>query len=269
MKIFNNFNKPLTIVAISIGNSYVYRSSFFMRLIVLSISLAAQFFFWMAAFSNNSEIASYNFGEFFSYLFVANLIYELLIPNNVMVSDQIREGEISQYLVLPYEFMNFIYWKLLGDRISFLVNNIIPIIAGFFLLQLTSNIDLHISFLGSGYLLFYIIGGLTIHFFIDFSIGLLAFWFEKSDFLFIVKEIIFRILAGLWFPFEILPKSLQTSFDWLPFQFLGYTPAKVFLNPEIASWWNFFLLIAWVLVFYVLNQVVWKLGIKKYEAFGA
>src|SRR3990167_8015416 len=100
-----SLKKAATILGISLGNSFIYRASFFMRLVVLAIVLAAQFFFWKAAFKETSEIADYTFSSFFSYLVITNLIYELLQPNNVTVSNQIREGSLNQYLLLPYRFM--------------------------------------------------------------------------------------------------------------------------------------------------------------------
>lgn len=265
----NHFKKAATIIGISTGNSFIYRASFFMRLIVLAISLTAQFFFWKAAFINTNEIADYNFSSFFSYLIISNLIYELIQPNNVIVSNQIREGNLNHYLLLPYRFMSFIFWKLIGDRFSFLITTLLPILIGLLIAEFTGIIDLNLSFIGLIAFAYYIFGGISLHFLIDFGIGLLAFWFERSDFLFIIKEILFRILAGLWFPFQILPSALQKAFHWLPFQFLGYTPSMALLNPFAIHWINSLLLIGWISLFYFLNLTIWKIGIKKYEAFGA
>lgn len=264
-----SLNKLMTIVSVSASNSFIYRTSFLIRISILTISLAAQFFFWQAAFASGGEIVNYTFSGFFSYLMVANLVYEWLQPNNVMVSNQIREGSLNHFLLLPYRFMDFIFWKLVGDRLAFLMVTSIPIFGSLFFFHLIGKIDLPLSLSGAGLLMFYIAGGLFLHFLIDFGIGLLSFWFERSEFLFIVKELLLRILAGLWFPLHILPLPVQKAFSWLPFQFLGYVPSQAFLNPASIHWSNACLLVGWILLLWILNFFIWKVGIKKYEAFGA
>lgn len=263
----DKIKKALTITSISIGNSFIYRAAFFTRLLTLLITLSFQFFFWREAFVGKSEIANYSFNSFFAYLILANLVYEFMQPNNVMVSTQILEGELNHFLLLPYRFMSFIFWKLVGDRIAFLITTLIPLVVGLFAIKIFSSINLGLSFLGLAFLVFFVVGGLALHFLIDFGIGLLAFWFNRCEFVFIVKEISLRILAGLWFPFAILPNFLEKVFSLLPFQFLGYVPSQSLLSPEIMTWKAPLLLIFWIFALYFLNILIWKLGIKRYEAF--
>lgn len=257
-----------TIITISIGASLIYRSAFFMRFVAVSLSLTAQFFFWKTAFSGQTEISGYTLESFFGYLILANLSYELSQPHNVMVSDHIQDGSLNHFLLLPYRFLDLVFWKLFGDRLAFLLASLLPLVVCVFLFWAKTSSGFNVSPLGCILFLVYTLGGLIIHFLIDFNIGLLSFWFQKSDFLFVLKEIAVRILAGLWFPFALLPSAVQSAFEWLPFQFLGFVPAHACLVPSLIAWKTPIILILWIVLLYKLYLWIWNSGIKRYEAFG-
>ena len=75
------------------------------------------------------------------------------------------------------------------------------------------------------------------------------------------------------FPLELLPAepvNIRGLVEFLPFQYLAYFPAAVFLGkvegPEMYR--GLISEIAWVVFFIVLSRVLWWKGIKRYSGFG-
>ena len=74
-----------------------------------------------------------------------------------------------------------------------------------------------------------------IGFFFEASIGMIGFWFlEVTSFLYVVNTLNFFV-SGHMFPLDLLPPFWATILKALPFQYLAYFPAAVFLG-KIQGW---------------------------------
>ena len=72
--------------------------------------------------------------------------------------------------------------------------------------------------------------GFLIGFFFECCLGTIAFWFlEVSSFLYVINTLNFFI-SGHMFPLDFLGPFWVTLFKCLPFQYLAYFPAAVFLG---------------------------------------
>ncbi|BBH54364.1 ABC transporter permease [Fluviispira sanaruensis] len=267
-----NFLKMLrTIIMISFANSIVFRGTFLLRFFVILASLSAYYYFWLFVYRQNSTIANYDFSSFIGYLVGAQIFYSLLQPDDINMSDSIRYGELDKYLLLPSNMILILYLKLLGNRLAYATTIFIPFLLLIIFSSLFFNTHLFrsISLLQILSLGFFCLGGVSLHFLMEITIGLLAFWFEKSDFLFVVKEMIFWILAGLWLPYEFFPSALQTIFQWSPFRYFAYIQATILTGKAHSIAQELILMVFWIIAFIVLTILIMKKGIKKYEAFGS
>src|SRR6185437_13432900 len=69
-----------------------------------------------------------------------------------------------------------------------------------------------------------------IGFFFEASVGMVGFWFlEVTSLLYIVMTLNFFI-SGQMLPLDLLPEPWFTILKWLPFQYMAYFPAVVFLG---------------------------------------
>jgi ABC-2 type transport system permease protein len=58
--------------------------------------------------------------------------------------------------------------------------------------------------------------------------------------------------------------------NWTPFPYLLFFPVSIYLGQinEEAIWRGLCIQGAWVLIFFLIAQAIWKRGIRKYAAFG-
>ncbi len=75
------------------------------------------------------------------------------------------------------------------------------------------------------------------------------------------------------FPLELLPRepiNWQFIVDLLPFKYLAYFPAAVFLGKVTGAqlYWGLAIEFAWVVALILLTRVAWARGVARYSAFG-
>ena len=110
-------------------------------------------------------------------------------------------------------------------------------------------------------------------FFLECCIGLIGFWFLEVTSLTFIYMLMNFLLSGHMFPLDLLPSepvNIRGVVDFLPFKFLAYFPAAVFLGkiegPEMYR--GLLVEISWVVFFIMLSRFLWWKGIKRYSGFG-
>lgn len=81
---------------------------------------------------------------------------------------------------------------------------------------------------------------------------------------------ILEFLAGGLFPLDILPESVLAVVKWLPTSFLVFLPMQVYLGRvdgrELVV--SLVIMLAWVGILKQLAQIVFRRGVRIYEAYG-
>jgi ABC-2 type transport system permease protein len=107
-------------------------------------------------------------------------------------------------------------------------------------------------------------------FFFETCVGMVGFWFlEVTSLLYIVMTLNFFI-SGHMLPLDLLPKGWYKLLMILPFHYMAYFPAVVFLGKVKGMNLVYFLAgeVAWVVVFMLLARFLYRLGLRRYSAFG-
>src|SRR4029078_3718434 len=96
--------------------------------------------------------------------------------------------------------------------------------------------------------------GFLVGFYFEASVGMVGFWFcEVTSLLYIVMTLNFFI-SGHMLPLDLLPQPWSAILKALPFQYMAYFPAVVFLR-KITGWelaLHLLLELTWTVVFVVL-----------------
>ncbi|MEM8946949.1 MAG: ABC-2 family transporter protein, partial [Planctomycetota bacterium] len=107
-------------------------------------------------------------------------------------------------------------------------------------------------------------------FFLEASMGLIAFWFLEVTSLLFVYMLFTFFFSGHMFPLDFLPEPWSTVVDFMPFKYMAYFPAAVFLGkvdgPEM--WQGLAVQTAWVVFFIVVCRRMMHAGYARYSGFG-
>lgn len=258
-------------VAISTYKEWAaYKSHMALTILITPFGLMIQYFIWTAVYSNRSSFKGYDLKQMLLY-YVVSTVIGLIVFDFAQWNLQmlIHTGKLTTFMLRPMVHMRFALYQKIGHRLLSLWIEVIPIAVISILLLKVYPVTSNVLWSAIS-----IIFGFLISFYINYSIGILAFWFVKSNSLRSAISIISSLSAGVFFPLALLPDWLQNALFLLPFQYMIYVPVSVFLGeyklgsvslsiPQIVG-------VQAVAVFamYLVSKIMWHFGSKRYMGVG-
>jgi ABC-2 type transport system permease protein len=254
-------------IKISWSTQTAYRLNFFLQI----IGPALVFFFvkynlWSSIYAGDKiiKIEGYDFSSMINYHVWAFIVGLLGQGHNSMnLSEDIRLGRISTYLIYPFDFWEF----HCASFIAFQILQIFVTIFSIAILYFMGIIEFHGTlafFHGYLYTLFVSIFWFCLQFFT----GILAFWLEETWIIRVMFLISTSFFSGAIIPLEFFPNQLVSVLNYTPFPYLTYYPIKIFLGQLTDLWAPYGILFLWILILVGINTLVWKRGIRLYAGAG-
>ncbi|MCS7251543.1 MAG: ABC-2 family transporter protein [Anaerolineae bacterium] len=112
---------------------------------------------------------------------------------------------------------------------------------------------------------------MLLEFFFQYAIGLTAFWTSQAVAIHEVWFFIKSLGSGYVIPLALMPEGIQRLLEWTPFPLLLSFPLEMMLGrlPSEQIVRGFVGQGLWLLLAITLITFLWRLGIRRYEAFGA
>jgi ABC-2 type transport system permease protein len=261
------------VIGIGIQNNLTYRFNYLTRTLFSFIPLFAMLSLWRTIYAGKgqgSALGGYSQAQMIIYYLLVAVVDVLTAVNedDWQIAADIREGNISQFLLKPIDYLWYRLCLFFSGRITFIVMACVPLAVFIFCFR-----D-YVVWPASGEALpaFVISLMLTalLQFFISYTMAMLAFWMlEISTFIFILFA--FEYLAsGHLFPLDLLPLVIGHALYYTPFPSMLYVPIAIYMGKiagaRIALGLGMQLM--WLLLAYALARFAWRRGIKKYAAFG-
>lgn len=248
--------------------STAYKVDIFGTIIRELIRLFAILILWNAIFSSQ-QLSGIDFNRMLVYFISIPLAG---FPSHISVSTslgyEIKRGELSNYLVKPVNIWIEKMLKSFAFKLNYLFT-----VAPFYLIILIFFFprDVSLSAVNIFVALFWAFFGFLLNFFLDMLVADLAFWFDEVWAFQHFKSITFSIFGGILLPFEFLGRLLRVIFNMLPFKYFYYIPASYFIGIRSIDKFlvkDVIVYILWLVLFICLYKLLWRSGVKRYEAFG-
>jgi ABC-2 type transport system permease protein len=261
------------VIGIGIQNNLTYRFNYLTRTLFSFIPLFAMLSLWRTIYAKNADghaLSGYTEAQMIFYYMMVAIVDVMTAVNedDWQIAADIREGNISQFLLKPVDYLWYRLCLFFSGRITFVMMASVPL--GVFIFCFRNYFVPPAS--ASALIAFPISLVLTalLQFFLSYSMALLAFWvLEISTFIFILFA--FEYLAsGHLFPLDMLPPVLQHVLAFTPFPSMLSIPISIYMGKISSQGIALGLLtqLFWVLMMYALARFMWRRGIKKYAAFG-
>jgi viologen exporter family transport system permease protein len=253
---------------ISWSGTMAYKAHF----VVLVLGPTLVFFFvkynlWTSIYAmpGVEKIQGYDLPEMLRYQFWVLVVAFLAQGYNAMnLSEDIRLGRISSYLIYPFEFWQF-------HTAGFLALQVLQLlVAGFtlFLVGMSGWIALGRPADALTGMLFALLAGFF-WFTVSFGLGLLSFWLEETWVLRVLFVTVSTFLSGAVLPLEIYPAWLRALLRWTPFPYVTFVPVKLCMGKYSGSLLQAALAItAWTGVAALVASAIWRRGLRLYTAAG-
>lgn len=254
---------------VSIQNTLEYKFDFLSQLFFSFIPFGVNVLIWFAISNYSKAGYGLTLKEMVTYYFIV-LIVENIIQSNMQwqISAEIRTGDVNKYLLKTIDYLWYNFFIDLPKRLVFAAFGMAPFIIIYFILReyivLVLNVEKICFFIVS------VIIGYLVNFLMNYLISELTFYFSEVSSLFASCNVFKNICSGKVFPLSILSESLCNFFMATPFQYMGFFPAMIMLNKFTYEKMIHYVIIGvlWVIVLYIVCRVLWRLGLKKYSAYG-
>jgi ABC-2 type transport system permease protein len=247
---------------------YAYMLEYRAELLLWALSGSLPFILmgvWsQAATTGNFGLSSIEFGRYF----LANFLIRQLTVVWVIwdFEKEISDGKLSFRLLQPIDPVWHHVWSHIGERFARLPF-IVILVALFFLLYPSSfwipSFTQLVLFSISAALAF------ALQFLIQYTLAMFAFWTEKASAIQDLWFIAHTFVSGSIAPLAVYPEEVRRIIRWLPFPYIIDFPANILVGLPIDLVHSFGVIFGWFGIFFVINRILWRKGLKQYSGMGA
>jgi ABC-2 type transport system permease protein len=266
------FRKYFKIFRASLVERMTYRGDFLLGTVLRFLPMLTTILLWQAIYSGSgqSSLAGFSYREMIAYLLLTNIsrMFSSMPGLAGGIARDIREGTLKRYLIQPLDLIGYLVAYRVAHKVTYILMSSLPYALLFYLCRgffdgLPDPLTL-LAFAAS------LVMAFLIGFFFEASVGMVGFWFlEVTSLLYIVMTLNFFI-SGHMLPLDLLPQPWSGLLKALPFQYMAYFPAVVFLG-KVRGWalvWGLLAELAWTLAFIASARVLYRVGLRRYSAFG-
>lgn len=242
------------------------RSFFFLVAFGWMVPPLIYLFVWSTV-AGESAVGGMTRDQFVIYYLVLISVNQLTYSQaNWTVSDLIRMGSFNRLLLYPMSpVYNTLATEIAGKVV--MMSFVVPVTLG---LGLLLRPEVSLTLTGVVAFIPALMLAWLLRFLWGYWLALLAFWLTRTDALLALQDALIFILAGQVAPVTVLPGAVQTLALALPFRYMIGFPVEVLMGQltpgELLL--GFSIQAAWLLVAYTLFTVVWRRGVRHYEAVG-
>jgi ABC-2 type transport system permease protein len=261
------------VIGIGIQNNLTYRFNYLTRTLFSFIPLFAMLSLWRTIYlapGAARTLSGYTQEQMIFYYLLVAVVDVLTAVNedDWQIAADIREGNISQFLLKPIDYLWYRLCLFFSGRIAFIAMACVPLAVFIFCFR-----DYVVWPAGGAALPAFVISLVLtalLQFFISYTMAMLAFWLlEISTFIFILFALEY-LASGHLFPLDLLPPVIGHALFFTPFPSMLYVPIAIYMGKIVGAdvWLGLLVQSLWLLLAYALARFAWRRGIKKYAAFG-
>ncbi|BCL35811.1 ABC transporter permease [Nostoc sp. MS1] len=109
----------------------------------------------------------------------------------------------------------------------------------------------------------------VLRFVIQYTFAMFAFWTERANALENFWFLFYLFLSGLIAPLDVFPPEVKAIVLFTPFPYLIDFPVSLLVGIPVDIGRGFLALLGWILIFWILNRLLWRAGLKRYSGMGA
>lgn len=248
-----------------------YRTHSLVSVFVGPVYFIVQYFIWTAVYGEGGTLGGMELPETIRYFGVSALIGYLTMDfadwNLQML---VRTGKFLTFTLRPMHHRFFALSQKIGHRVLGFFLEFLPCLLIFGLLF---GVDIVPKYIG--WTILSVALAFLMVFYVNYCLGMTAFYFVQANGIRVVYQLIDGIFAGALIPLSFFPETIQMVMMFLPFQYTNYIPAMVWTGsdsigalgltiPEAVMYQG----IA-VVITAILSEIIYRLSIKRFTAVGA
>ena len=257
--------KYVTITRVSLSNAVAYRAATLSRFGFYTLYIYVFMSLWRAIYQEGS-VHGYSYTQMVWYLIMTEFVGFACGTNiyNTM-NDEVKTGSIAYQLGRPVHYVFYQLANAMGQiLLSFVMFGFLGVILGLHFVGPLPSLRLT----GLPPLLLSIVLSIVLNYFILMLIGLSAFVMEDNFALYLIYQKA-TFMLGMLLPVEFLPARMQDIVKNLPFSYVHWAPAKIFVNYSPALCLELIpRQAAWTLCFAALTLLCYRRSLRRLQLNG-
>jgi len=250
--------KYLEIAKILFKSQMAYRFDVAMTVLFTVTKILFAYILWGAIFAQNEVVGGFTFPMMLSYYIISSFLSQIEMSDGVSreVSERIRSGTFSKYMVIPVSVNGYFIAQTFGTVAYYFIFVAIGTILWVLLFGVGFVITSGILTILSTIVI--IILGLLFMIQLNFFLGMLAFKFQDIEFFLMIKSNIVSFVTGGLVPLMLLPQSIVSVMKIFPFYYVTYLPSMLLIGEnghEAVT--GIIMLSIWLFVFVLLNKITY------------
>ena len=206
-----------------------YRNEVWANMFGKLVQVFARVAIWLAVYAGASSIGDVTLTQMVTYALLGGVItgairYELIISG---IGRALQTGDVAVWLLKPVSFPLYVIVSELGRALFRLIVLVVPTVA---VVALVYGMLPPASVFDGAMFVAYLLLGYAITCLASALFGLLAFWLLTSFSLEWLMQAILNLLSGSLIPFWFFPQPFGAIAEHLPFAWIVYYPAAVWLG---------------------------------------
>lgn len=267
------FRTYLPFASNELKRNLAYKGAFYLYMLCSLFGSFINYYLWMAIYGSapGQTLGGLTKEEMVVYVFMSYITSLLaMISIAKTVGLDVVKGNIAMNLIKPMDYRMSLIARSFGTMAyHFLMPGIFVWIG----LEVYKVLVLGLPPVRVQNVALYLVSvclSFLIYVLFDFCFGMIGFFTTYIFGLQLAKDALLSFLTGQLIPLSFFPEAVQRIFDFLPFSSMIYTPVMVYLGKyttaELAVVLGRQLL--WVVLLYVLGQLIWKQVTKRLVVLG-
>jgi ABC-2 type transport system permease protein len=221
-------DKTWSVLRITLASRLAYVGELLVRSIFMVLILFIFAQLWQA--TGQVERTGFSLAQLIWYLAFTEAIMTSVQTGAGEVDREVRSGDLAYRLARPLPYPLYHFGAALGERLlRFGLNLLVGVVVALLVVGPIQIGPLALMLSLAAALLSFVADWVW-----SMAISLLSFWFEDTFGLHLLYRRALMLLGGMLIPLEAYPAWLGDLARALPFQYLVYAPARLFVRPDLV-----------------------------------
>ncbi len=258
-KFIYEIKKYCEVAKINFKGCIIWRFDILANLLLTVTKITFAYILWKAVFGENDVIGGFTFYSMLTYYVTGAFLSGADMSKKISteICTRVISGTFSKYIIIPVNIQIYFMAQNFGRLIFYLLLNMISLFTWIFILQISFSFTNNMYYLGTAAVMALL--GLIFMTEFQFFIGILSFKFLEISMFRIIVDNIMVFITGAAIPLSLLPEAVTAVMRIFPFYYIIYLPSMLAIGRngnEALS--GLIIIFAWALVFFIINNLLYK-----------
>ncbi len=261
--------KYLEIIKIFIKTQLAWRGDAVIQILFTLTKILFACLLWRTIFKDRDQVAGFTINSMLSYYIISSFLNQMDMSSRVSgeISQRIRNGTFSKYMVLPVNIQGYFIAMELGIVLFYLSLDVITSVIWIFAFHIRFVfVSDPVAFVGAMIL---ILLGLFFMAQLNYYLGLLTLKYEEIGTFLMIKDNLVAFVTGSLIPLVLLPQGFVAVMKAFPFYYVTYLPSMLLigrLKGELGM--GLLVLACWCIILQAVIYATWHNYRIKYDGVG-